>query len=190
MIFGKLILGGFGILMSNMSQVQNILLFQGCDKIVLRLHTAGTESPDTPKHIRVPPISMNIIQIPPDTHQTSSRHPPDISREQEMPTDDNRRQQTLPDVLKQHLSVSFGVWSCLFVSGGVCCCLLASPAPWKCLGRYLGTIWWVLGVSEWYSWKLDALGCVWVIWIPSPSSMEVYHYFGTTLKCTIFFTWL
>ena len=51
MIFGKHILGGFGILMSNMSQVQNILLFQGCDKIVLRLHTAGTESPDTPKHI-------------------------------------------------------------------------------------------------------------------------------------------
>ena len=109
MVFVKLILGGFGILMSNMSQVQNIPLFQGCDKIVLRLHTAGTESPDTPKHIRVPPISMNIIQIPPDTHQTSTRHPPDIFREQEMPTDDNRRQQTPPDVLKQHLSVSVGV---------------------------------------------------------------------------------
>ena len=74
MIFGKLILGGFGILMSNMSHVQTILLFQGCDKIVLRLHTARTESPDTPKHIPVPPISMNITQIPPDTHQTSLRH--------------------------------------------------------------------------------------------------------------------
>ena len=148
MILGKHILGGFGILMSNMSQVQNILLFQGCDKIVLRLHTAGTESPDTPKHIRVPPISMNIIQIPPDTHQTSPRHPPDISREQEMPTDDNRRQQTPPDVLKQHLSVSLGVWGCLFVSGGVCCCLLASLAPWRCLVGVWGMSGGCLGVSE------------------------------------------
>ena len=77
MIFGKLILGGFGILMSNMSQVQTILSFQGCDKMVLRLHTAGTENPDTPKHIRAPSISMNAIQIPPDTHQTPHIHPPD-----------------------------------------------------------------------------------------------------------------
>ena len=68
MIFDKLILGGFGILMSNMSQVQNIPLFQGCDKIVLRLHTAGTESPDIPKHIRVPLIFMNVTQTPPDAH--------------------------------------------------------------------------------------------------------------------------
>ena len=129
MIFGNLIMDGFGILISKMSQVQTILLFQGCENIVLRLHTAGTENPDTPKQIRAPSISMNIIQIPPDTHQTSPRHPLDISREQEMPTDNNRRQQTLPFVLKQHSSVSLGVWSCLFVSGGVCCCLLASPAP-------------------------------------------------------------
>ena len=51
MIFGTQILGGFGILMSNMSQVQTILSFQGCDKIVLRLHNAGTENPETPKHM-------------------------------------------------------------------------------------------------------------------------------------------
>ena len=97
MIFGKLLLGGSRNLMSNMSQVQNIRLFQGCDKIVLQLHTAGTENQDTPKHIRVPPISMNITQTPLDTHQTSPRHPPDIYREQEMPTDNNRRHQTKTD---------------------------------------------------------------------------------------------
>ena len=148
MIFVKLILGGFGILMSNMSQVQNILLFQGCDKIVLRLHTAGTESPDTHKHIPVPPISMNIIHMPPDTHQTSPRHPPYISREQEMPTNDNRREQTPPDVLKQHLSVSSGVWGCLFVSDVFCCRLLASPAPWRCLVGVWGMSGGCLGVSE------------------------------------------
>ena len=38
------------------------------------------------------------------------------------------------------LSVSMGVWGCLFVSGGVCCCLLASPDPWRCSSTniYLG----------------------------------------------------
>ena len=77
MIFGTKILGGFGILMYNMSQVQTILLFQGCDKIVLRLYTAGTENPDTPKHIRAHSISMNTMQIPPDTHQTPPHTPPD-----------------------------------------------------------------------------------------------------------------
>ena len=165
MIFGNLISGGFGILMSNMSQVQTILLFQGCDKIVLRLHTAGTESPDTPKHIRVPPISMNIIQIPPDTHQTSPRHPLDISREQEMPTDNNRRQQTPPYVLKQHLSVSSGVWGCLFVSGCVCFCLFASPAPWRCL----------VGV-----WDMSScfLGGVWVIFMEIRGARMCLEVFG------------
>ena len=67
MIFGNLILGGFGILISNMPQVQTILSFQSCDKMVLRLPTAGTENPDNPKHIRVPPISMNITETPSDT---------------------------------------------------------------------------------------------------------------------------
>ena len=148
MIFGNPILGGFGIFMSNMSQVQAILSFLGCDKIVLRLHTAGTENPDTPKHIREPLISMNAISIPPDTHQTSPRHPLDIPREQEMPTDKNRRQQTPPFVLKQHLSVSLGVWGCLFLSGGVCCCLLASSAPCRCLVGVWGMSGGCLGVSE------------------------------------------
>ena len=77
MIFGNCILGGFGILISNMSQVQTILSFQGCDKMVLRLYTAETENPDTQKHIRAPSISMNGIQIPPDTHQTPHIHTPD-----------------------------------------------------------------------------------------------------------------
>ena len=108
MIFVKLILGGFGIWMSNMSQVQNIPLFQGCDKIVLRLHTAGTESPDTPKHIRVPPTSMNIIQIPPDTHHTSPRH-------LQGARDANRRQQTPTDRVDIRRD-RWDRWSCNFFS--------------------------------------------------------------------------
>ena len=161
MIFGNLISGGFGILMSNMSQVQTILLFRGCENIVLRLHTAGTENPDTPKHIWAPSISMNNIQIPPGTHQTPPSYPLDISREQETPTDNKWPQQTLPDVIKQHFSVFSGVWGCLFVSGGVCCCLLASPAPWRCMVGVWGMSGESLGVSEWYSWKSEGLGCVW-----------------------------
>ena len=94
-----------------------------------------------PKHIRAPPMSRNTPQIPPDTHQTSPRHPPDISREHEKLTDDNRRQQTPPDTLKQHLSVSWGVWSCLFVSVGVCCCLLAPCVLWRSLGGVWGVLW-------------------------------------------------
>ena len=161
MIFGNLILGGFGILISKMSQVQTILSFQGCDIEVLRLHTAGTENPDTPKHIQVPPISMNITQTPPDSPQTSPRHPPYISREQEMPTDNNRRHQTQTDSPRHPKTLKSAVWSHLAVSVGVICCLLASPAPWRCLGGNWGVSGGYLGVSECYSWKLKALRCVW-----------------------------
>jgi hypothetical protein len=138
MIFGKLILGGFGILMSNMSQVQNILLFEGCDKIVLRLNTAGTESPDTPKHIRVPLISINFIQIPtrhpPDTHQTS----PGSRRCQQTTTDANRHRQMY----------SKRTCQCLLVSGAVCLCLLSSvgiSCSLEISGGCLGDVWWVSG---------------------------------------------
>ena len=145
MIFGNLILGGFGILMSNMSQVQNILLFQGCDKIVLRLHTAGTESPDTPKHIRVTPISMNVTQTPPDAHQTTPRHPPDTHqtspgsrRCQQTTTDTNRQPQTPKDTDKCCLSTSGGVCWRLLSSVGISCSLEMS-------GGCLEDVWWVSG---------------------------------------------
>ena len=86
------------------------------------------------KHIWAPPVSMNTTQIPPDTPQTSPKHPSDISRELKMSTDDNMRQQTPPDILKQHLSVSEGVWGCLLASVGVCGRLLTSWFSWRCLG--------------------------------------------------------
>ena len=151
MIFGNLILGGFGILMSNMSQVQTILSFQGCDKMVLRLHTAGTENPDNPKHIRVPPISMNIPLTPPNTHQTSPRHPTDISREQEMPTDNNRRHQTKTDSPRHPKTLTSAVWVQTAVSVGVFCCLEISI--W-CLRS-------CVGVYEQFLWISKVFACVW-----------------------------
>ena len=143
MTFGNQLLGGFGILMSNMSQVQNIPLFQGCDKIVLQLHTAGTESPDTPKHIWVPQISMNFTQTPPDDHQTSPRHPsdthqtyPGIRRCQQTTTDTNRQLQTPKDTDKCCLSTSGSVCWRLLSSVGISCSLEMS-------GGCLGDVWWV-----------------------------------------------
>ena len=50
---------------------------------------------------------------PPDIPQTSVRHPPDISRDQEMPTDNNRHKQTASDT-KRHWQVLFEyIWRCL-----------------------------------------------------------------------------
>ena len=144
MIFGNLILGGFGILMSNMSQVRTILSFQGCDKIVLRLHTAGTEKQDTPKHIRLPPISLNITQTPPDTHQTSPRHPPDIYREREMPTDNNRRHQTKTDSPRHPKTLN---GCCVSTNSGVCWRLFLSVGISCSLGMSRGCLGGVWGVS-------------------------------------------
>ena len=145
MIFGNLLLGGFGILMSNMSQVKTILSFLGRDKIVLRLHAAGTENPDTPKHIRVPLISMNITQTPPNTHQTSPRHPPDISREQEMPTDNNRRNQTQTDSPRHPKTLTSAVWVHLAVSVGVCWHFLLPGYVYGVSGGCMWGVWWVSG---------------------------------------------
>ena len=101
----------------------------------------GLRTQIPPKHTRVPPISMNTTQIPQDTHQTSLRHPPDLSGEHDMPTDNNRRQQTPPDLLKQHLSVSWGVRGCLFVSVVVCWHLMLSGEVWRVSGGYLVGVW-------------------------------------------------
>ena len=161
MIFGNLIMEGFGILISNMSQVQTILSFQGFDKIVFRLPTAGNENPDTPKYIRVPPISMNITQTPLDTHQTSPRHPPDIYREQKMPADNNRRHQTKTDSPRHPKTLTSAVCVHLTVSVGVCYPLLISLAPWRCLGGVWGMSSGYLGLSEWYSWNSKVLWCIW-----------------------------
>ena len=128
--------------------------FLACAKMVFWLHTARTESPDTPKHIQAPLISMNTTQISPDTPQISHRHPPDISREQDMQTDNNRRQLTPPDILKQCLSVFWGVWRCLLASVGMSCSL----------DIYGGCLWDVCGVS-WGIWvvfmQIGGVGCIW-----------------------------
>ena len=105
--------------------------------------------------------------MPPDTTQTSSRHPQGIPREHNMPTDDNRRQQTLPDT-QNHWQVLFEyVWWCLLAFVVVCWHVVFPGAVWGVSGRCLGGVW---GCSEWFSWKLEALGCVLGVsgfWVPA-----------------------
>ena len=145
------------------------------------LHSARTESPDTLQIHPTPLISMNTTQIPLDTPQTSHRHPPDISREQDMQTDNNRRQLTPPDILKQHLSVFWGVWRCLLASVGMLCSLEISGGCLWDVWRVSGDIW--VEIME--------IGGAWMclegIWAPSPCRMEPKHHFGTTPKWHNFF---
>ena len=142
MIFRKVISGHFDILMSQYGQVKKSHAFWGCAKMVFWLHTARTEKPNTSqrhpsasdfheKHSDNPRHPPDIPQTPPDIPQT----PLDISREHDMPTDNNRRQPTPPDILKQHLSMSWGVWRCLLTSVGMFCSL---ERPWGCLGDVWG----------------------------------------------------
>ena len=113
--------------------------FQGCAKIVFWLHTARTENPDTPQ---THPSASDFHEY----HSDTPRHPPHIpqtsrthtSREHNMQTENSRGQSTPPDLLKQHLSVSWGVWRCLAVSVGICWHLLACCVNWRCLGGVCG----------------------------------------------------
>ena len=119
---------------------------QGCVKIVFSLHTARTENPYTPQTYS---SASNFHEYHSDTprHPSgSSQTPPDIPRENEMPTDNKRCQETLPDFLKQHLSVSWGLWQCLLACVGMSC---SAEMPWG----YQGNVWGCLGESELNSWK-------------------------------------
>ena len=150
MIFVDLIYRHFDIFMSQYDQMSKSHAFQGCSKMVFRLHTARTENPESPQ---THPSASVCHEYHSDTPQTPIRHPPDTLQWKEILTDDDTHKHTLPDILKQHLSVSKGVWRCL----------LAYVVVWWHLG-FPGDVWGVsggcLGVSGWKSWKSEALGFV------------------------------
>ena len=82
-----------------------------------------------------------------------------------MSTDDNMRQQTPPDILKQHLSVSEGVWGCFLASVVVCWHLDFPGDVWGMSEGYLG------GVYGYLSGIHGNLRCSDVFWgyLGSPS---------------------
>ena len=138
MIFVNLIYRHFDILMSQYGQVTKSCAFQGCAKVVLQLHTARMENPDTPRtHSSISDFHeyhLNTHRHPPDIPQT----PQDISKEIKMSTDDNKRQQTPPDTLR-HWQVLFEyVWRCLLARVVVCWHLEFLGDVWGVSGGYLG----------------------------------------------------
>ena len=153
--------------MSQYGQANKCNASWGCSKIMLPLHTARTENPVTPQTHLIPWIPLRHPKTPP-------KHPPDISREVKMSTDNNMPQETPPDILKQHLTVSKGVWGCLFISVFVCWLLeflKMSGGEWGMSGR------WGRGVSmgiwavfmEIYGDGMYLGG----IWVLRPFSMEL-----------------
>ena len=142
--------------------------------MVFWLHTARAGSPDT---LQTHPRASDFH----DYHSDTPKHPPDIpktppsylqgtqyaNRQQQTPTDTTRHTQTAP--ISDFWSLT------LAVSVGVCCCLLACYVPWGCPGGVWGMSVWCFGASEWYSFKSEALGCVWGLSgfsLLSPCSME------------------
>ena len=89
----------------------------------------------------------------------------------------------LPDILKQHLSVSWGVWRCLCVSVGVCWYVVFLGDATGLSGGCLGGVW-VIFIEIG-----GARMCLGGMWVLSPYSMEQKHYLGTILKGINFVTW-
>ena len=143
MIFVDLIYRHFDILMSQYDQMNKSHAFQGCSKMVFRLHTARTENPESPQ---THPSASVCHEYHSDTPQTHIRHPPDTSQPSPVNKNINRRR--------------YAVQGCLAVSVGICCRLMASWVPWRCLGvsgevrRMSG------GCLEVSGWKCEALGFV------------------------------
>ena len=117
-----------------------------------------------PKH---PPMTSQCLRfswIPLIYLQTPPTHPPDTPK---VSPGNNTCQQTSTDTARHPKTLTGAAWVCLAVSFGICCGLLACRVPWRCMGGVCGMsvgclwdIWGCLGVSEWFSWKAEALGCV------------------------------
>ena len=187
----NLIYGYFDILLSQYCQVKKNCVFQGFAKIVLWLHTAGTENPDT---TQTHPSASNFHEYHSNTPRHLPKHPPDTTqtypintRCQKMTTGANRHKQTVADT-PRHWQVLFEwVWQCLLAYVVVCWLLVFPGDVWGVSGGCLGDVW---GVSGGIRMVIMNIGGSWMglwgIWVVSPCSMEPQRYFGKTLKDTIF----
>ena len=151
--------------MYHYSQVNKNCAFQGCAKIVMRLHTAVTENPGIPITY---PTASNFHEY----HSDTSPYPPDIPqttpgsrRCQQTSTDAARHKQTAPDTQRHWKVLLEYIWRCLLASVVLCWHLLLPGDVWGVSVGCLGGVWGMSGgcleVSEWYSWKSEAIGCVW-----------------------------
>ena len=105
-----------------------------------------------------PKIALRYLPTPPRHPSDTPTRPPDtplsppwIKRHQQTPTDTARHTQTAP----------VSVWGCLLASFVICCRLLSSVDILSSMEMSGGVFRGCLGVSEGYSWKLEALRRVW-----------------------------
>ena len=134
----------------SMVRRQKLCLSGLCLNSVFAPYCKDWETNIPPKHIRAPPISINTTQISPRHPQTSPRHPqtsPGNMPCQQTTTDAKGQ---MPDILKQHLSVSWGVWWCLLVSVGVC--------------------WYVVFLGDATGLSGGCLKDIWVVFVRTPAS--------------------
>ena len=122
--------------------------------MVFWLHIARTGNPDTHQ---THPSASDFHEY----HSDTPRHPPYTPETypgnlkcQQTPTDTNGHPQTPSINDRCCLSKSGSVCWCPLWSVGILCSLEMSRGVWGISGGYLG-------VSEWYSWKLEAIRCVW-----------------------------
>ena len=147
--------------------------FQGCAKIVLRLHTARAKNPDTPKPH---PSNSNFHEYHSDILWPPPGITPDTSQTSQETRYANRRQQTPTDTKSQPQTPQDTDGCCLSMFGGVFWHLLVSLVSWWCLGG-------VWGMSRLSEWCLGGVGgylggiygnwmCSDVFWVLTPCSME------------------
>ena len=124
--------------MSHYGQVKKSCAFQSCVKIMLRLQTAGTENPYTPKTHPIGPdfheYHLDTPRYSPDIPQTPLRHlqvAGDVNRRQQTPADTAECTQTALVSVFGCLWLSVCVWWHLLLSVGISCCL---GTPGGCLG--------------------------------------------------------
>ena len=139
--------------------------FSGCARIVLRLHTARTEKPDTPQ------IHLSASDVH-EYHSDTPRHPPDIprsppsylrgvrdaNRRQQTQTDTARHTQTAPVNVLGRLKLSLCVCWRLLLSIGVLC---SHEISMGCLGGVVRGIWGYLSGNFGNGKRSDVLwGCL------------------------------
>ena len=163
---------------------QKLWYFGLCQNGVLAPYCKDWEPrypPNTSKRLRIPWLPLRYPKTPPRHPKGTPQISPGNTTFQQTPTDTARHPKTLRGA----------VWVCLAVSIGVCCCLFACPVQWRCLGGVCGISGGCPGIFEWYSWKSEALGCVWGV---SGLSVLAVWSQNTILaqpqNGTIFLTWL